>query len=285
LRTVLPNDPEQCPDVVFSVIYTPAGSVGPVPLGYIPLPLAEVYGFNHAVSWATMLRDPLLPQVSAVPGFVQYRRDVGRKSELPSAARKRISVPPMRKFELRAHLYQAESLPSMDEDGLCNPYVVVTLDGYAGHTRVVAPMCNPTWYQTERVEVMLPQPTPITSTVRLSVFDKEPAGTEGGDALVGIASIPLLKVEKRMAAAPSWYQLTLKDGRGNAAAARGRLLASCQLIPLEEVGKMPLNDITPQSRNCDIEVFYRPKIVAVYSTLLTTRCQVLTIATAFKMNP
>ena len=36
----------------------------------------------------------------------------------------------MRKFELRAHIYQARDLPPMDDDGLCNPYVVCTMALY-----------------------------------------------------------------------------------------------------------------------------------------------------------
>ena len=49
----------------------------------------------------------------------------------------------MRRFQLRTHVYQARQLPAMDEDGLCNPYVVVTLAGFAGHTRVVLPTSDP----------------------------------------------------------------------------------------------------------------------------------------------
>ena len=102
----------------------------------------------------------------------------------------------MRKFELRAHIYQARNLPSMDEDGLANPYTVVTLQGFAGHTRVAEPTCNPQWYETVRVELELPQPVPIISEILLRVYDMEAGDTVGGDQLIGKAFVPLLGVDK-----------------------------------------------------------------------------------------
>ena len=50
-------------------------------------------------------------QVAAVPGFLEYRLDFGKEAEMPRSERERISKPPMRKFELRAHIYQARHAP------------------------------------------------------------------------------------------------------------------------------------------------------------------------------
>ena len=158
-RPALPSDLTQCPDIFININYMTTSSESWGRLGYIRLDLEDVYGFNHARCWETLLRDPLYPQVSAVPGFLEYRLDFGKQSDMPRSARERITQPPMRKFELRAHIYQARNLPSMDEDGLANPYTVVTLQGFAGHTRVAEPTCNPLWYETVRVELP-PPPSP-----------------------------------------------------------------------------------------------------------------------------
>jgi hypothetical protein len=194
----------QCPDIFINVNYTTTNAETAERLGYIRLDLEDVCGFNHARRWETLLRDPLYPHVSAVPGFLEYRLDFGKVTDQPRSARERITNPPMRRFELRAHIYQvrptrsathsathaahansatrqrgtlghltrpfsvsavqARNLPSMDEDGLANPYTVVTLQGFAGHTRVAEPTCNPQWYETVRVELQLPQPVPISSS-------------------------------------------------------------------------------------------------------------------------
>ena len=61
----------QCPDLFLNLNYTAPGSRTPSRLGYIRLNFAEVKGFNHPPTWNTLLRDPLFPQVSAVPGFIQ----------------------------------------------------------------------------------------------------------------------------------------------------------------------------------------------------------------------
>merc|ERR1719440_1357426 len=124
-RPVFPSDLTQCPDVFINVNYTTTTAETAERLGYIRLDLEDVCGFNHARRWETLLRDPLYPHVSAVPGFLEYRLDFGKQTDQPRSARERITQPPMRKFELRAHIYQARNLPSMDEDGLANPYAVI----------------------------------------------------------------------------------------------------------------------------------------------------------------
>lgn len=124
---MLPSDLAQCPDIFINVNYTTIAADHEERLGYIRLDLEDVCGFNHAPRFETLLRDPLYPHVSAVPGFLEYRLDFGKLKDMPKSARERIAQPPMRKYELRAHIYQARNLPSMDEDGLANPYTVVTL--------------------------------------------------------------------------------------------------------------------------------------------------------------
>lgn len=192
----------------------------------------------------------LLWQVSAVPGFLEYRLDFGKLADMPRSARERISLPPMRKFELRGHIYQARNLPSMDEDGLANPYTVVTLQGFAGQTRVSEPTCNPQWYETVRVELQLPQPTPITAQILLRVYDMESGDTKGGDQLVGRAFFPLLGVDKSFPTKPQWLSIWLDDEKDT----RGELLCSFQLIAMDELNKVPLNDITPPMRDVEVEV-------------------------------
>ena len=44
--------------------------------------MAGCYGFNHAQQWTSLERDPSYPEVSAVPGFLEYRLDIGKVSWL-----------------------------------------------------------------------------------------------------------------------------------------------------------------------------------------------------------
>ena len=249
-RVYLPTDITQCPDIFINVLYTTTNSERAERLGYIRLDLEDVYGFNHARWWETLLRDPLFPHVSAVPGFLEYRLDFGKEADMPKAERERMTQPPMRQFELRAHIYQARNLPSMDEDGLANPYVVVTLQGFGGQTRVAEPTCNPLFYETVRVELLLPQPTPITSQILLRVYDQEEGEAVGGDQLIGKALYPLLGVDKSFPPRPEWISIWM-DHPGDV---RGELLCSFQLIAAEELSKVPLNDITPAMRDVEVEV-------------------------------
>jgi len=245
---MLPSDLTQCPDIFINVNYTTTHAEIAERLGYIRLDLEDVYGFNHAPLWGTLLRDPLYPHVSAVPGFLEYRLDFGKASDMPRSARERIKRPIMRRFELRAHIYQARNLPSMDEDGLANPYTVVTLQGFHSMTRVAEPTCNPLWYETVRVEVDLPQPVPITSQILLRVYDMEAGHTVGGDQLIGNAFFPLLGIDKTFPTRPEWVSIW-DEGKQH-----GELLCSFQLIAQEELGKVPLNDITPPMRDVEVEV-------------------------------
>ena len=253
-RVKLPSDLSQCPDIFLNVHYTSTNSTSAERLGYIRLDLEDVYGFNHAKAYETLLRDPLYPRVAAVPGFLEYRLDFGKASELPRSERERIVKPPMRKFELRAHIYQARSLTPMDDDGLCNPYAVVTLLGYAGQTAVAPPTCDPQWYETVRVQMLLPQPMPVTSHILVRVYDQEEGDAVGGDQLCGRALVPLLGVDRKMADAPSWLPIWYDDPSD----VRGELLCSFQLIPYEEKDKIRTNPITPrmkQALTCECTVF------------------------------
>lgn len=249
-RANLPTDLVQCPDIFINVNYTTTTSSTAERLGYIRLDLEDVYGFNHAPVFETLLRDPLYPHVSAVPGFLEYRMDFGKLGDMPRSARERITQPPMRTFELRAHIYQARSLPSMDDDGLANPYTVVTLHGFAGNTRVAEPTCNPQWYETVRVEMQLPQPIPIISQILIRVYDMEAGDTVGGDQLIGRCFFPLLGVDKTLPTKPQWVSIW----HDNPNDVRGELLCSFQLIAMDDLNKVALNDITPPMRDVEVEV-------------------------------
>ena len=111
-RLMLPSDLSQCPDIFFNINYIPSHASVASRLGYVRLRLQDAYGFNHAPGWATLVRDPLYPEVSAVPGFLEYRLDFGKASELPRSNREHITKEQMRKFQLRGHVYQATNLPN-----------------------------------------------------------------------------------------------------------------------------------------------------------------------------
>lgn len=245
-RVELPSDLAQCPDIFINVYFTTTVAKTEQRLGYIRLDLEDVVGFNHAPAFETLTRDPLDPKIAAVPGFLEYRLDFGKEANLPRTPRERIMHPPTRRFELRGHIYQARNLPSMDEDGLANPFAVVTLHGFAGQTKVSEPTCNPQWYETVRVELELPIPTPTTANILVRLYDQD----EGGDQLIGRCLVSLLGVDKAFPKTPQWRSIWLENERD----VRGEVLCSFQLISMDELKKAGLVSILPPMRDVDVEM-------------------------------
>jgi len=253
----LPSDLAQCPDIFINVNYTTTTSETAERLGYIRLDLEDVVGFNHAPEWGTLQRDPLYPKVAAVPGFLQYRLDFGKQQNMPHSERERIvphSSSSLRKYELRGHIYQARNLPAMDDDGLCDPYVIVSTQGYAGQTTVKKPTCNPIWYETIRLEVRLPQPIPLSAEILIRVYDKDDGEGQsmGGDQLIGNTTLKLLggNVNEIMPERPTWMPIWYEREDNT----RGEILCSFQLVDEARVDKVPLDTITPMMRSVEVEV-------------------------------
>ena len=58
---------------------------------------------------------------------------------------------------MRFHLYMARFLPAKDENGLCDPYIVVKYYGQTLKSSVKQATCNPSWCGTV---VASPSPYP-----------------------------------------------------------------------------------------------------------------------------
>ena len=78
----------------------------------------------------------------------------------------------------------------------------------------------------------------------------EAARPVGGDQLIGKCFVPLLGVDKSFPPRPEWVAIWFD----NPSDTRGELLCSFQLIAIEELAKVPLNDITPPMRDVEVEV-------------------------------
>ena len=81
-----------------------------------------------------------------------------------------------KKYEMRFHLYMARFLPAKDENGLCDPYIVVKYYGQTLKSSVKQATCNPSWYETIVADVVVPEPvdlappiTVLTLTLTLSL--------------------------------------------------------------------------------------------------------------------
>jgi hypothetical protein len=102
------------------------------------------------------------------------------------------------------------------------------------------------------VELLLPQPIPLSAEILVSVYDQEEGDAVGGDQLVGSCHVPVLKVDKNFATKPNW--VLLRPALPDQEEVCGELLCSFQLIPGEDIAKTPMNDIMPAMRDCEIEV-------------------------------
>ena len=75
------------------------------------IPLASILGFNNKPTWVTLKQDTLSYRYAEdeLPGEMLLKLDFGKLSESPDI-RPKLDKLEMRKFELRAHLFQVRDV-------------------------------------------------------------------------------------------------------------------------------------------------------------------------------
>lgn len=87
--------------------------------------------------------DPFTGNPDKHPGFILFSAQFGTTAQLgPKAA---IKAPVIKKFQLRAHIYQGRNLPVADDNGLSDPYVVVVVGTTSVKSNVIKETCFPLW--------------------------------------------------------------------------------------------------------------------------------------------
>lgn len=77
---------------------------------------------------------------------------------------------------LRVFVYSCRNLPSIDENGLMDPYVKVRFNGQKGKTKVVEETKNPCFYETITFDTSLSSDINLCPNVILEVWDKNGLG-------------------------------------------------------------------------------------------------------------
>ena len=86
-------------------------------------------------------------------------------------------------YELRAHLYQARDLPARTDDGLLDPYVIISLAGQRAtnargklSSETARETRDPLWYETLTMQMWLP-PLELAPQLVLEVWDQQNIST------------------------------------------------------------------------------------------------------------
>ena len=298
LAVQLPNDIEQIPDIFISVLqgkqrksflrYRPRypkstsemqtakqrkEALLPIPgNGSFLLEADRAWGSlkqGHTwmmPKWQFMKLDPFNQAgKEEFAGNLLFAIGFGREVDMPSAPRARLSRPTHQNgrqelYDVRAHIYQARDLPSADENGAADPYVMLRVGGrpYKA-TRTKFETRFPVWYETLSFEgVALPAPDDITRNLgpmlTLLVMDQDDSMLNidrDGDFLgrVQVASGNVNQAD--MPVEPTWYPVF----SGNTNTSKGKLLVSFQLIPHKlGVDRFPLPKLQPPMVKCTIDI-------------------------------
>lgn len=181
-----------------------------------------------------------------------FLKDAPKGFQMPKGAAKVLAPPPnqlqyteMRKFILRAHLYQARSLIGSDASGLSDAFARVIIGSQAADTRVIWETRSPTWDQMIIFHdiIVWGDVNTIASnppTIVTEIFDKD----IGGDSeFIGRAlSRPIVKLAHEKYEKPvfppalEWFEILRGDEKA------GELLAAFELLQVVDEGKCFLPD-------------------------------------------
>jgi Ca2+-dependent lipid-binding protein len=164
-------------------------------------------------------------------GFMQFKIQMGLSNELPT--RDQVVKPKLKKFQLRAHIYQGRELPAADDNGVSDPFCVVRVGKYSLKTKIIKKTVYPLWYETLQIPCELPENLVNAPDINVSyvlyriislysVYDWDQVGDND---YMGRFSLPLNQVTEQMPEKPKWYPIYLKTPT----ITEGEILASFQL--------------------------------------------------------
>eukprot|EP00027_Filamoeba_sp_ATCC50430_P012373 CAMPEP_0168566368 /NCGR_PEP_ID=MMETSP0413-20121227/14383_1 /TAXON_ID=136452 /ORGANISM="Filamoeba nolandi, Strain NC-AS-23-1" /LENGTH=1321 /DNA_ID=CAMNT_0008598385 /DNA_START=51 /DNA_END=4013 /DNA_ORIENTATION=- len=239
-----PKDLEQVPDIFINLWKRPTiGSDKRA--GYIRIKATDLVKDGKPV-WGILKADIFADSdANQIAGTIQYSISFAEASQLGS--RPTLEKPQLKKYQLRAHLYQGRDLPSGDDNAASDPYCTIRMGKWSGKTKVIKSSCFPLWYETITFEVELPHNLAIASDVNIMTWDWDQIG---GDDFLGRFSVKAQSLTAAFPELPTWYPIYQVDP----SMPEGEILASFQLIPIEDVSKYPAQNITPKFRDCTLEI-------------------------------
>lgn len=206
-----PRDPTQIPDLFINV------NKGNERICFIRLKATELTPNNNP-SWKMLKPDPLTGDPEKHSGFILFSAQFGTAQQLGN--RTEIKAPNFKKFQLRAHIYQGRDLPSGDDSGSSDPYVVVSMGTASIKSQVKDQTCFPVWNETLISEVELPDQ--YASDVHVLVYDYDKLTK---DDFLGRFSVSRSEITDQFPPTPKWYPIF----QSNPQYTEGEILASFQL--------------------------------------------------------
>ncbi|KAJ5071996.1 c2 calcium-dependent membrane targeting [Anaeramoeba ignava] len=243
-----PVDVEQVPDIFLNV-YFKNKLLGKARVGYVRYKFSEALSGGKEPLWSMLEGDPKSPvyKQDSVAGFLLHRLEVGPAAQLSRIPRQKLAKPPMRRYELRAHIYQGRDLPPADKTGFSDPYCVVRFGSASKKTARKEETLYPTWYETVTLVADMPEPLTLAPDVVVMCYDWDQVTS---DDFLGRFSVTTHEIGKRFPSAPRWYKLWVDDPN----VVYGEVLASFQLIPLEEAGLFPKPPLQPELKPCLLQI-------------------------------
>ncbi|KOO32312.1 c2 domain containing protein [Chrysochromulina tobinii] len=183
-------------------------------------------------------------------------------------------------YELRVHLYQARGLPARSDDGLLDPYVVVSLAGTKAKNRkgyerstIVTSTKDPLWFETLTLQAWLP-PLELAPQIVIEVWDQQNISvaeiepTKQRDAsfvgccILSLRAVPIsVRSEDEKPRSPKekmgqaqWMELLESDTH----ASGGQVLISMELLPLDPFTKQEQTKTDDSARHNLLSIVRAP---------------------------
>ena len=157
-------------------------------------------------------------------------------------------------YALRVYVYQCKSLPSVDENGLIDPYIKIRFAGEKKKTAVKPMTKNPCYYEVFDFHKNLPEDLSLAPTIVVQLWDnKFVLNTPVAAVRVSPSAIPLkTNILSLEAPKPQWYDFYGIDNQRKL----GRILLAFQLFLRNDEKQYlsPSTDITPRMRRAYLDI-------------------------------
>jgi hypothetical protein len=203
--------------------------------------------------WLTFTEEPCLDAFGPgdIPGFLLCSITLGSEDLMSKAGRGgKLIEREEKKYEMRFHLYMARFLPAKDENGLCDPYIVVKYYGQTLKSSVKEATCNPSWYETIVADVVVPEPLELAPPITVLVYDQD---NFNPDDLIGRFYMPLKEAMLSGGNAPptpEWNKL-MYETPGDVS---GEVLATLTMVPAGKKDSLAPANLKPETVDASVEV-------------------------------
>jgi hypothetical protein len=203
--------------------------------------------------WLKFTEEPCLDafEPGEIPGFLLCSITLGSESFMAKAGRGgKLVERQEQKYEMRFHLYMARFLPAKDENGLCDPYIVVKYYGQTLKSSVKDATCNPSWYETIVANVVVPEPLELAPPITVLVYDQDKFNS---DDLIGRFYLPLtaaMLAGGNAPPTPEWSKL-MYETPGDVS---GEVLATLTMVPAGKKDSSAAPNLRPETIDATVEL-------------------------------